>query len=249
MTVVLVHGNPETAAIWDDLRAQLGRDDVVALSPPGFGAPVPDGFGCTSDDYAAWLATEISTLPGPIDLCGHDWGGGHVMRVVMDRPELVRSWATDIAGCFDAEYIWHERAQVWQTPGAGETAIEQQLAIPKERLAEGYERLGMSSTVARRCADAYTPQMGRCILALYRSAAQPRMAEWGKQLDRARARPGLVIIPTEDRYTGGETLARRSADRAGAQVALLDGLGHWWMCQDPVRGAATLAEFLATPGR
>ena len=43
MTLVLVHGNPETAAIWDDLREQLGRDDVIALSPPGFGAPVPDG--------------------------------------------------------------------------------------------------------------------------------------------------------------------------------------------------------------
>ena len=53
--LVLVHGNPETAAIWDPLRAELGRDDVVALSPPGFGAPVPDGFGATSDDYLAWL--------------------------------------------------------------------------------------------------------------------------------------------------------------------------------------------------
>ena len=33
--IVFVHGNPETAAIWDPLIAALGRDDVVALSPPG----------------------------------------------------------------------------------------------------------------------------------------------------------------------------------------------------------------------
>ena len=133
-------------------------------------------------------------------------------------------------------------------PGAGETAIEQQLAIPKDRLAEGYQRLGMSAAAARSCAEAFTPEMGRCILALYRSAAQPRMARWGEHLDRARARPGLVIIPTDDHYTGGETLARRSTERAGAQRALLDGLGHWWMCQDPARGAATLREFLANLG-
>ena len=54
MPVVLVHGNPETDAIWDALRAELGRDDVIALSPPGFGAPVPEGFVATSDGYLAW---------------------------------------------------------------------------------------------------------------------------------------------------------------------------------------------------
>jgi pimeloyl-ACP methyl ester carboxylesterase len=249
MTVVLVHGNPETAAIWDDLREQLGRDDVIALSPPGFGAPVLDGFGGTSDDYAAWLATEVARLPGPIDLVGHDWGGGHVMRLVIAQPELVRSWAMDIAGCFDPEYVWHERAQVWQTPGAGETAIEKQLSIPKAQLSDGYQRAGMSAAAAHSCAEAYTPDMARCILALYRSAAQPRMAQWGEQLDRARARPGLVIIPTEDHYTGGATLARRSAERAGAQVALLDGLGHWWMCQDPARGPASRGSFSQASSR
>jgi hypothetical protein len=43
MTVVLVRGNPETDAVWDPLVEALGRDDVVRLSRPGFGAPLPDG--------------------------------------------------------------------------------------------------------------------------------------------------------------------------------------------------------------
>ena len=43
MTVVLVHGVPETAAVWQPVRDALGGNDVVALSPPGFGAPVPGG--------------------------------------------------------------------------------------------------------------------------------------------------------------------------------------------------------------
>ena len=250
MTIVLVHGNPETDAIWEDLRSYLEDLDVVALSPPGFGAPVPDGFGATSDEYVTWLIAEVEQLAAPIDLVGHDWGGGHVCRAVAARPDLVRSWATDIAGCFDPEYVWHERAQVWQTPGAGEAAIAQQVATPSERLVAFYQGLGMSRAAAERRAVAMNEDMGRCILALYRSAAQPKMARWGAELDRLRLRPGLVIIPTEDHYTGGEALARRTAERVGAQVAVLAGLSHWWMCQDPRRGADVLRSFvagLATP--
>ena len=59
MTVVLIHGNPETDAIWDPLRIELARDDVVALSPPGFGAPLPESFDVTSDGYLHWLAQEL----------------------------------------------------------------------------------------------------------------------------------------------------------------------------------------------
>ena len=82
--------------------------------------------------------------------------------------------------------------------------------------------------------------MGRCILSLYRSAAQPAMARLGGRLGAAEARPGLVIIPTEDEYTGGEARARWSSEQAKAEVAVLQGLGHWWMIQDPAAGAAAL---------
>lgn len=246
MPIVLVHGNPETDAIWDELRGHLGRTDVVALSPPGFGAPVPEGFAATSDEYVSWLAGELAGIAGPIDLVGHDWGGGHVLRLVSTRPELVRSWATDIAGCFDPAYVWHDLAQVWQAPDAGEEAIAQMVATPPAQLAQRYEGLGMTPDVAARVAAACDAAMGRCILALYRSAAQPKMAEWGADLSKARSRPGLVIIPTEDQYTGGEALARRTAERAEARVARLDGLGHWWMCQDPRRGAEVIRSFVAS---
>jgi pimeloyl-ACP methyl ester carboxylesterase len=244
MTVALVHGNPETAAIWDELRAHLGRVDVVCLSPPGFGAPAPAGFGATSDDYVAWLAREVEKLPGPVDVVGHDWGGGHVMRLACERPDLIRSWTTDIAGGFDPEYVWHDFAQVWQTPGAGEAAVAAMMSAPRADRVAQLTGLGMSKAAAESCAAAANADMGRCILALYRSAAQPAMREFGKQLPKARARPGLVIVATEDPFTGGEVLARRSAEKAGAKVAMLPGLGHWWMCQDPAKGAEVLREFL-----
>lgn len=244
MTVVLVHGNPETSAIWDPLRAELGRDDVIAVSPPGFGAPVPDGFDATSDAYVAWLVDELEQIPGPIDLIGHDWGGGHVQRVAATRPDLIRSWCSDIAGCADPEYVWHDLAQVWQTPGDGEAFVEAMNSMPLDDRVAGFVDAGMTPDAARACAAAAGPEMGRCILALYRSAAQPAMTEWGRELERAERRPGLVVIATADQYTGGEVLARRSAERFGAEVAVLEGLGHWWMLQDPKRAAQVLGTFL-----
>lgn len=246
MTVVLVHGNPETAAIWEPLRAELGRDDVVALSPPGFGAPVPDGFAAHSDDYLRWLIDELEgqSQPGPIDLVGHDWGGGHVQRLAATRPDLIRSWVTDIAGAADPDYVWHDLAQVWQRPGDGEAFVEAMASMPLDERVAGFVAAGMTEAAAGACAEAAaSPEMGRCILALYRSAAQPQMTVWGRELEAAERRPGLVVIATDDQFTGGEVLARRSAERFGADVAVLDGLGHWWMLQDPEQSAAVLRDF------
>ncbi|MGO9342928.1 MAG: alpha/beta fold hydrolase [Acidimicrobiales bacterium] len=240
---VFVHGNPETAAIWGPLLAELQHPDTVTLSPPGFGSPVPYGFGATAGEYAVWLATELEQQGAPVDLVGHDWGAGHVMRVAMERPDLIRSWAMDIAGCFAPDYVWHDMAQVWQTEGAGEELVGGMTSLSVADRASMFESLGMTPDIARAVAEANDDTMGRCILSLYRSAAQPAMARLGEGLAAAAARPGLVIIPTEDGYTGGEERARWSAGQAKAQVAVLQGLGHWWMIEDPGAGAAVLRRF------
>jgi pimeloyl-ACP methyl ester carboxylesterase len=91
MTIVLVHGNPETEAIWDDLVPHLRSDDVVRLSPPGFGSAIPPGFDCSTDAYREWLASELGKLTQPIDLVGHDWGGGarHTDRNGVSRSDTI----------------------------------------------------------------------------------------------------------------------------------------------------------------
>ena len=246
MPAVFVHGVPETAAIWAPMLAELDLADAITLSPPGFGAPVPDGFGATSDDYLGWLAGEIERIGGPVDLIGHDWGAGHVMRLATARPDLIRSWCIDLAGILDPGYAWHDLAQVWQTPGEGERLVRDMFEAPVADQAAALVGLGMRPAAAQACAEAAGPQMGRCVLALYRSAVQPALTTWGQEFEAAERRPGLVIIATADRVVGTPEQAQRAAQRLGARQAVLDGLGHWWMQQDPGAGARAIGEFLAT---
>jgi pimeloyl-ACP methyl ester carboxylesterase len=191
----------------------------------------------------AWLVSELEQQGAPVDLVGHDWGAGHVLRVAMERPDLIRSWAVDIAGCFAPDYVWHDLAQVWQTPGAGEEAVAGITSLSVEDRASMLGGFGMAPDIAGAVAEAIDDAMGRCILSLYRSAAHPAMARLGEALGAAAARPGLVVIPTADLFTGGEARARWAAEQAKAEVAVLQGLGHWWMIEDPAAGAVKLQSF------
>jgi pimeloyl-ACP methyl ester carboxylesterase len=244
MTVIFVHGNPETDALWDPLVEVLGRGDVVRLSPPGFGAPLPDGWPGTFVAYRDWLEDELTRFDDPVDLVGHDWGGGHVINAVMHRPELVRSWASDDVGIFDQDYVWHDLAQVWQTPGDGEALVDTMMTNATEpQWIEQLVQGGLTPQVATKIAAGAGPEMGRAILLLYRSATGPAWAEAGAGLERAAAKPGLALLATADTYVGSEDIRRRAAERAGANSVVLEGLGHWWMVQDPARGAAALTDF------
>ena len=243
MAVVLVHGVPETTAVWEPLRGQLDRTDVTALHLPGFGCPRPEGFGATKEDYVGWLAGELERADGPVDLVGHDWGGGLVVRLVSTRPELVRSWVTDTAGIASPDFEWHDVAKVWQTPGLGEGYFTQWEDTPVEERASVFQQFGVPRDGARVMAAAIDATMGECILALYRSAIDVGR-EWAPDFQDIPA-PGLVLLPEKDPFLSVDS-ARTASRGAGAQTAELTGLGHWWMLEDPAAGAAALERFWAT---
>jgi pimeloyl-ACP methyl ester carboxylesterase len=242
MPVVLVHGVPETPALWDPLRAELGDREVVAVQLPGFGCPRPDGFGATKEEYVDWLVGELERIgaDGPVDLVGHDWGGGFTVRVVSTRPDLVRSWVCDAAGIGDVSFEWHDFAKIWQTPDEGEAFFEQQLAQPLSERGGVFELFGVPHETALQMGSWLDETMAGCILDLYRSAVDVG-TEWGPDFADV-PKPGLVLLPSEDAFLDAVG-ARAGAGRAGAHVAELAGLGHWWMLQDPARGAAEILRF------
>jgi pimeloyl-ACP methyl ester carboxylesterase len=243
--IVLVHGVPETEAVWGPLLTELGREDIIRLSPPGFGAAIPPDFGCTADDYREWLIEQLESFDTPVDLVGHDWGGVHVVNVAMARPDLLHSWATDAVGLFDPDYVWHPLAQGWQTAGKGEASVARLMGGTVAQRTETMVGLGIRRPVADELAAGQNDEMGRAILALYRSAAQPAMADMGHDLGRAAQRPGLSFLVVDDDTVGTDGQRRRAAERAGAQIEALDGVGHWWLVEDPGQGSQALNDFWA----
>jgi pimeloyl-ACP methyl ester carboxylesterase len=240
MPAVFVHGNPETAQVWNDLRSRLSRSDHTALSLPGFGCPRPDGFGATKDDYVAWLVAELERLGEPVDLVGHDWGGSLTVRLASLRSDLLRSWTSDSLSAFDERRQWHELARIWQTAGDGEAWVERTLATPVAERADGLERLGVPGPTAVDAASWFDERMGESMLALYRSAVEIA-ADWSPALECIRA-PGLAILATADPFANEEYF-RSVARSVRAPIVELEGLGHWWMLQEPRRGAGVLEDF------
>lgn len=244
MTKVFVHGNPETSAVWDPLLPALkarGVSDIVLLSPPGFGVPVPDAFGGTRTAYRDWLIGEIEKIGHPVDLLGHDWGAGHTYAVAAARPDLLRSWAADCAGLVHPDYDWHPAAQIWQTEQEGEASIAQIIQMSGDDLASLF---GVPKGLSLTMASHLDATMGKSILSLYRSARQPAMRQLAEELANAPRRPSLLIHATEDPYVPPH-LVFDVAERLGSKILTLEKRQHWWMWEDPKNAAQGLADFWA----
>ncbi len=236
--IVLVHGVPETAALWHRLQTHLDGESV-AVCLPGFGCARPGGFAATPDAYADWLVGELEHRGEPVDLVGHDWGAALTYRVATTRPDLLRTWAADAAYLLHPDYVWHDLARTWQTEQAGEAFWEGYLGQPAEQVAAAFEPWGVTHADAMALAAMADETMARCVLDLYRAATPNPHARW------AAARsivPGLVLDTPADPF-GPQQQSLEVARTLGADVAHLDGLGHWWALQDPARVAAELTTF------
>jgi pimeloyl-ACP methyl ester carboxylesterase len=130
VTVVFVHGLPETRDIWRPLRAAIGRPSV-AVALPGFGTPRPVGWRGTKDAVAAWLERELLGTAGPLDVVAHDLGALVLMRIVTATDVRIRSWVVDVPELFHPQSRWPESVQQLQKPGVGEGMIQASLGLPE----------------------------------------------------------------------------------------------------------------------
>ena len=246
---VFVHGNPETDAVWsllvETLRPRMS-DQLLLLSPPGFGVPSPEGWEGRQSDYVDWLIDELVAIGESVDIVGHDWGAGHVYGLLDKRPDLVKSWVADCAGLLHPDYEWHDAAKTWQSSETGEAAVAMLIGMSIDEKATILESLGMTGDIAKQVAQHVNADMGARILSLYRSAAQPAMKELGARLALKNLPRGCVVVPTADHYPGTPAMAGAMAASLGATTLELEDRGHWWMIEAAEDAAQGLIDFWAS---
>jgi pimeloyl-ACP methyl ester carboxylesterase len=92
--VMLLHGFPEAAFVWDEVLQRLAPH-TAGVAPnlrgyPGSSAPV-DVAAYRAKHLVADVAAAIEQLGAPLDLLvAHDWGGALAWNLAAQRPELLR---------------------------------------------------------------------------------------------------------------------------------------------------------------
>ncbi len=107
--LLLLHGFPQTHAVWHRIAQQLGREYFLVLpdlrgygdSRKGHG--LPDHSNYSKRTMAADLVGLMNALGAPsFHLCGHDRGGRVAHRLALDHPRLVdKLCMIDIAPTLD----------------------------------------------------------------------------------------------------------------------------------------------------
>jgi pimeloyl-ACP methyl ester carboxylesterase len=243
VTVVFVHGVPETRDIWDPLREVLDRE-AVAVALPGFGTPRPPGFTGTKDDLVEWLAMALRRVDAPVDVVGHDIGALLTMRIASGFDVPLRSWTVDVANIFHPEAEWPEQVHDLQTPRRGEAMLRSTREAPPDDPQSTAARLvgaGVPPVLARVIGTAHDEVMSQSILDFYRSAVPNAGAGWWSDVTCPTRSPGLVLLlpdPPDE-----EARSMEVAQWLGATTARLEGLNHCWMAEAPDMVAPILERF------
>ena len=92
-SIALVHGAWETSTAWDPVVTRLTADgyQVVAIDLPGRpGNPLAPA-DATLAGYADAVEASLATLPKPVVLVGHSFGGITISTVAQARPDDIQT--------------------------------------------------------------------------------------------------------------------------------------------------------------
>ena len=263
-TVVLVHGYPDTSAVWDELAELLtDRFHVVSYDVRGAGASTAPGstagyaFPRLIADLEA-VITEVSP-DRPVHLVGHDWGSLQCWEAV-STPRLAGRVASFTSMCgpsIDQAAAWLRRRAVRSPRGLADFANQlakswyigffQLPGVPelawRGGLGRGWGKMLAAQGISPRPghpADTITQDAVNG-LSLYRANMPRRMAR--PQPSKVDV-PVQVIIATGDRFIAEQTQlsARGYAPRLWLRKVRAT---HWLPRTHAPQLAGWIAEFAA----
>jgi pimeloyl-ACP methyl ester carboxylesterase len=114
--VVLLHGNPDSADVWDAVVDTLSANfRCITPDLPGYGrsVPAPD-TDYTLTGQSRWVNDFLDAmqLSEPVNLVGHDVGGFYACSFAVEHEQRVRRLAL-MDTAFFSDYKWHFWGRVW----------------------------------------------------------------------------------------------------------------------------------------
>lgn len=240
--VVLLHAFPLSAAMWRDVRTELGgRCRLVTPDQRGFGGSPLGADPPSLDEVADDVAGLLDRLGlDRVVLGGLSMGGYATMAFLRRHPERVRAVVlADTKAGADAEAA----------------------AANRERIAA---RLDAEGTTDALLEDVLPPLLGPTTLrdrpwtagrvhGLVEHSSPPAAA-WAQRAMSSRpdslatlrevAVPALVIRGAEDALSSEEDSRAMADALPGGELVVLDGVGHLSAVEDPPAFAAALSDFL-----
>jgi pimeloyl-ACP methyl ester carboxylesterase len=249
--IVLVHGYPDSAAVWEPLRARLDpRYRVIAYDVRGAGASEapPARGGYRLERLAADLAVVATATCGarPFHLVGHDWGSIQSWEAVTDPlfDGRILSYTSISGPCLDhASFAWRGGA-LRQMLKSWYIFFFHLPWLPELVWRAGGARMWpLWLRMTERVRTARDPwQLRNAIngLDLYRANFIDRLL---RPRGRRAHAPVQFIVPLRDRYVG-PALSLGLEGWLGAYERNEIDAGHWVVLREPERIAASVERFV-----
>ncbi|MCW2678858.1 MAG: alpha/beta hydrolase fold [Frankiales bacterium] len=254
--VLLLHGVPETASVWNVLAPQLAKGRrVLAPDLPGLGGSSYTGPYDVPSLVAELAALVESEAPGQkIDVVGHDWGGSLALALAGARPDLVRRLVVANAPYRSVP------ARALHIPFFALPLLPELLfKAGGRRVVDAAFAIGWKATTplsAEALAEyraAYTrSSVVQAMLDYYRAAARPRIARLVRRdktptpVPRVTAEKALVLWGAADPIlpvSTGESVQRDLG--ASCVMVTVPGAGHFVIEEAPDVVADVLLDFLS----
>lgn len=246
-TVLFLHGFPETLYAWKDLALALADDyEVHAFDWPGYGLssrPTVDRFSYAPKDYAHVLQEYIRRAgidSSTLTIYATDIGALPALLLALEKPDIARTIIVGDFAPFDRPHYMYESLQSLK---AGPTTAQARALLNKNRddiLANAFAR-GLPEGTQFVVSREFRIDMSRGwnqgaittgdAFAHYYSHFTRDQSLFESQLVRFKT-PVRVIWGEIDHYIKKE-MGVELADRIGAVLTLLPGIGHYPHLQNP----------------
>lgn len=255
-TVLLVHGITNSSRSWEPVTGRLaGSHRVLAPDLPGHGdSDRHQGDHSLGAHASALRDLLLATDAGRATLVGHSFGGGIVLQMAYQFPELVERIVLVSSGGLGRDVGLALRAAT--LPGA-EQVIGLGASAPVARAGAFagslLSRFGVHpgpdiSEVLSGVASLGDRQRRESFVRTIRTVVSPR-GQRVTAIDRlylAEGIPSLIVWGDRDPIIPADHGRAAAAAMPDSRFELFEGAGHFPQLNDPERFSAMLAEFIAT---